>query len=328
VTDTRRQDGLNRPPADVVESLLRVLEDSFDLGTKTALGTLGEAVRDRLLGLDTEAQPSWGTLGAISQVAKQETESLDFYYRPHLFPEMSPELRLAHHLQFDLLPRELPEESPVEVAAALESYCHLSGDLLGWGQEDKGFFLWIADVSGHGVRAGLAAGVLHFLMAGLDRTQSLAALARALNENMFAARIPDDRQALYVTAFLMRVSPEGNCQYASAGHPPMMIRRSDGQVEWLKAQGPPIGLVPSARFAEDEVHLGGGETLFLYTDGLLEALSPEEEEFGLERIEDLVRSASQTPLNLSRTAYRQVRAHKQSRLLDDDLTFLAARRIP
>ena len=81
---------------------------------------------------------------------------LDFYYRPHLFPEMDPALRLGHRLQFDLLPRHLPEGSPLRIAAVLESYCHLSGDLLGWRLEEDELFLWIADVSGHGVRAGLA----------------------------------------------------------------------------------------------------------------------------------------------------------------------------
>ena len=64
--------------------------------------------------------------------------------------------------------------------------------------------------------------------------------------------------------------------------------------------------------------------LFLYTDGLLEAGVSDDNEFGLDRIEALVRGGADGPMSLSREAYRTVIEHKGSTLLEDDLTFLAA----
>jgi sigma-B regulation protein RsbU (phosphoserine phosphatase) len=308
----------------IVDKLLDALGTSFDLRTSTAAGTLGIFLRKGLIEIDTTKAPQWGTEGAIAQVAKHATEALDFYYRPHLFPGMAPELRLAHHLQFDLLPRELPAESPLRVAAVLESFCHLSGDLIGWRQKDDTLFVWIIDIAGHGVRAGLAAAVFHFLVSDLRDELSLGEMATELNDRMIAARNPEDRRCLYATAFMLRVRGDGQCSYTSAGHPPMMHLEARGEVNQLKALAPPIGLIPSQSYTETSLSLGEHDTLFLYTDGLLEARSPSGEEFGTERIASLLSSTSGEPLDLSRTMYERVQEYRDSRLLDDDLTFLTA----
>jgi sigma-B regulation protein RsbU (phosphoserine phosphatase) len=317
--------GTSADPGDVVETLLQALGRAFDLRTSTAAGELGEVLHRRLLGIDPSSPPEWGTEGSIAQVAKQEAGALDFYYRPHLFPDMRPELRLAHHLQFDLLPRELPQRCPLRVAAVLESYCHLSGDLIGWRQEDEGFFVWIADMAGHGVRAGLAAAVFHFLIPDLEAGGNLGRLAAELNDRMLSARNSADRRALYATAFLMRIDPDGYCRYTSAGHPPMILRQTERNLTSLDAVGPPIGLIPEQIYAERGLPLQREDTLFLYTDGLLEARSPAEEEFGVERIASVLSSTEGEPLDLSRAMYRQVRQYQDTGLLDDDLTFLTAR---
>ena len=304
--------------------LLESLAQSFDLETPTAAGSLGDAVRERLRALDLEDGPQWGEPGQLSQVAMTHSDALDFYYRPHLFPEMSPELKLAHRLQFDLLPRELPSGSPVTIAAVLESFCHLSGDQIGWREEGDGLFCWVADVSGHGVRAGLASAVLYFLIEGLDRDLGLSEFACQLNERVLAARNAADPRALYATGFFCRISPDGRCRYVSAGHPPMLYRRADGTVERLPAHGLPIGILADVEYPSGELRLQPGEMLFLYTDGLLEARDPAGVELGVERIEKLVSSGPNVPLELSREAYRNAQAHKQTSLLDDDLTFLSA----
>jgi sigma-B regulation protein RsbU (phosphoserine phosphatase) len=310
---------------ETVDHLLIALGQAFDLGVETAHGSLGDAIRNRLMRIDISESPRWGSHGPPSQVAKLESENLDFYYRPHLFPEMEPELRLAHHLQFDLLPRALPRSMPLEIAAVLESYCHLSGDLLGWREEEGRFLLWIADVSGHGVRAGLAAAVLRFLIDGMDFEAALSDILKHLNDQMLEARNPHDKLALYTTIFMLDINPDGRVHYASAGHPPMLLRRADGQLLRLEGQNPPVGLLPDLLYQEAGCSVQEGDCLFLYTDGLLEAGAIDDNDFGLDRIEDLVRPPLESPLSLSRRAYSQVMEHKGSTLLEDDLTFLAAR---
>ncbi len=106
----------------VVDELMTELRLAFDLATPLGAGSLGDAVERRIRSLKLGGTPEWGSEGSMTQVAKKESGALDFYYRPHLFPGMESALRLGHGLQFDLLPRHLPKESPLRIAAVLESY--------------------------------------------------------------------------------------------------------------------------------------------------------------------------------------------------------------
>lgn len=300
---------------------------AFDLETSLGERTLGEAVEERIRSLEVGGTPEWGTDGSLTQLAKKESGALDFYYRPHLFPGMDEALRLGHRLQFDLLPRHLPENSLLRIAAVLESYCHLSGDLLGWRFEGDDLFVWIADVSGHGVRAGLAAATLYFLIDSIDEGLAPSAFARRVNEEMLAARNPDDARALFATAIWLRARPDGGIRYASSGHNPMLLLRSSGEAQHLESTGTPLGLLPGQSFEERGFQFDAGDALCLFTDGLVEAASPDGEEFGTERLAQLRIGQDRTPLDLTRVIYWAVREHQGTDLLEDDLTFLVIERV-
>jgi sigma-B regulation protein RsbU (phosphoserine phosphatase) len=314
------------PSEELIRELIGQLGTSFELSTPIGERSLGEAVEHRLRSLKLGVAPEWGSDGAVSQVAKKESGALDFYYRPHLFPEMEPALRLGHQLQFDLLPRHLPAGSPLRVAAVLESYCHLSGDLLGWRLEGDELFLWIADVSGHGVRAGLAAATLYFLIDGIEHGLDPAAFAQQMNERMLAARNPEDLSALFATAFWLRVGTDGQVLYASSGHDPMLLRRESGTVESLAATGRPLGLLPHQTFEQRALQLEEEDLLCLFTDGVVEAKSPGEEEFGSDRLASLLGAGRQAPMETAHAIHRAVRDHQTTSLLDDDLTFMVIER--
>ncbi len=309
------------------ELIARLIDDLsrlFDLSTSIGDRTIGEAVEGRLRSLSSDESPEWGGAGDITQVARVEAGPLDFYYRPHLFDDMEPALRLGHQLQFDLLPRSLPASSPLRIAALLESYCHLSGDLLGWRLEGDELLLWIADVSGHGIRAGLAAAVLYFLIDSLDPGLAPGMFAQRMNDSILEARNDADDKVLYATAFWLRINADGQGSYASAGHPPLLLRRSSGEIEQLGATGMPVGLMAGQTYEQVDLSLDPGDRLFLFTDGLLEACSPEDEEFGIERLGEAVRRQSGAAIDSARGIYRAVRQHRITRLLDDDLTFMVA----
>jgi sigma-B regulation protein RsbU (phosphoserine phosphatase) len=294
----------------------------FDLSTPIGDRLLGEAVEQRLRSLVPAGAPDWGSEGSLTQLAKKESSALDFYYRPHLFPNMDPALRLGHHLQFDLLPRRLPQESPLRIAALLESYCHLSGDFLGWRLEDDELFLWVADVSGHGVRAGLAAATLDFLINGVEHGLPPAVFAQRVNESMLEARNAEDAQALFATAIWLRAGPDGRVLYASSGHNPQLLWRASGEAEYLRATGKPLGLLPRQTFDERSFRLEQDDAVCLFTDGLVEAPSPSGEEFGTARLAELPRRRGDSPMDLARVIYRAVRKHQATNLLQDDLTFV------
>ena len=319
------QEGSHRgagPPEELIESLIEDLGRAFDLSTAIGDRTLGEAVEQRIRSLRMEETPEWGSEGDMTQVAQLEAGPLDFYYRPHLFPGMDPALRLGHHLQFDLLPRSLPKTSPVRVATVLESYCHLSGDLLGWRLEGEELFLWIADVSGHGVRAGLAAAVLYFLIDAVEPGLEPAEIARRVNDSVIDARNAADTQPLFATAFWLRVGRGGRGAYASCGHPPMLLRRVGGDLEQLGATGMPVALLSSQTFGQAEIGLEPGDSLCLFTDGLIEAPEAEQERLKRRRLKEVLLAHSGSPLDATRAIYRAIREHQDTSLLDDDLTFM------
>lgn len=299
---------------------------AFDLSTEVGETTLGQAVEQRIRSLRVQETPEWGTDGVPTQLATEESGALDFYYKPHLFPGMGEALRLGHHLQFDLLPRHLPKESPLRVAALLESYCHLSGDLLGWRVEEDELFFWIADVSGHGVRAGLAAATLYFLIDSIEPGLAPETFAERVNEGMLAARNPDDSKALFATAVWIRAGGDGRIRYASAGHNPMLHLRSSGQIEPLESTGMPLGLFADQTIGRNQAQLDPGDSLCLFTDGLVEATSPEGEEFGIRRVAELWQGRTESPMDLTRSIYRATRAHQDTRLFDDDLTLMVVDR--
>ncbi len=325
MTDLEKRAGGDEPEHELLEQLSDELGRAFDLSARIGGRTLAEAVLGRLRELRPGEPPQWGGPGEIAQVASERSGPLDFYYRPHLFPEMDPALRLGHQLQFSLLPRSLPASSPLKIAAVLESYCHLSGDLLGWrpaASDDGGLFLWIADVSGHGVRAGLAAAALYFLIGAIDPGTPPAEFARQLDRSMRTARNDADPAPLFATGFWLRVEPGGRAHYASSGHPSMLLRRADGTVERLPSSGPPLGLLPGGEHRQRELRLAAGDTLFLFTDGVSETTDERGEELGDERLTGLFERAAGTPLDKARSIYRALSEFRPTSQLEDDLTFL------
>ena len=92
--------------------------------------------------------------------------------------------------------------------------------------------------------------------------------------------------------FLARLDPaNGRLDYCSAGHPPALLLRADGQLESLSDGGPLLGVVSAATFDQGSVQLGAGEALLICSDGILESFNEADEEFGKERLEAELRSA-------------------------------------
>lgn len=310
--------------SELVRELLGVLGGMFDLGHSIAGSTLGEVMERRLVSLADVSSPCWGTQGEMTEIARHSSGALEFFYRPHLFPDMEDGLRLAHQLQFDLLPRSLPAGSRLGISAVLESYCHLSGDLLGWQTEGEDLLVWIADVSGHGVRAGLAAAVLYVLSADAEPGLAPAVAATRLSSRMLSLRNLRDERPLYATAFWLRLGPGGRGRYTSAGHPSMLVRRADGGIETLASTGPPLGLLEGSRFEEEDLELRSGDLLLLFSDGLVEATDAAGAELGSHWLEEQLQAGGGAPGKTTRRIYDALSRRSDRSSMEDDLTFLAA----
>ena len=209
------------------------------------------------------------------------------------------EIKLARAIQVGLLPRELPALAGWSLHGGSVPSRGVSGDyyLATLRRDDTELFGMIVDVSGKGMGAALLTASLEALAASPVQNGMAPGEIAPLVSNLLYRRTP---LAKYATAILISVdisgATNGRLGYTNAGHNPALLVRADGSVERLGATGPPIGLLAQARFTQQERNLAPGDLLVLYTDGIVEACDPDDEEFGLERLEAFVAARRDTPL--------------------------------
>lgn len=238
---------------------------------------------------------------------------------------MQRELVLGREIQKRLLPEPPGDVPGTELAAANVSCFEVGGDYYDFlPLPEGGLALTIADVSGKGVAAALVMSSLQAaLRVATPLGETLARLASRLDRLIFS--MAGGRK--YVTLFLSVYEPAtGRLRYVNAGHNPPLVFFGDA-VETLGPTGPPIGLLQKAAWTEGLATVPPGATLVLYTDGLTEAASPDEEELGLP---GLVRIASSLRGRPAREVVdgilARVTQHEAGTPAGDDKTLVVLRR--
>jgi sigma-B regulation protein RsbU (phosphoserine phosphatase) len=202
---------------------------------------------------------------------------------------MERELQLGREIQSGLFPTPPSDISGVEIAAMSLPCYEVGGDYYDFIELPGGDLgLAIGDVSGKGVAAALImSSVQAALRVAAPIEPDISMLIARLNALLYRSA----RGRKYATFFFGRFTPStGELRYVNAGHnPPLLVE--GGRLSLLDSTGRPVGILPDSPFAEMTVRLERGSSLILYTDGLNEAADPEDEEFGMERLERLVRAA-------------------------------------
>jgi serine phosphatase RsbU (regulator of sigma subunit) len=219
-----------------------------------------------------------------------------------------------------LAPRESPCPPELDVAGALvPADGALAGDWFDIAASPDKVVLAIGDVCGHGVDAGLLAvrtkfALLDAIDLGLD-----PAAALELASSRFG------RDDTFATALVAEIDlRSGTCRYASAGHTPMLLLRANGTVEQLSRTGPLIGLAQGAR-PNATVQLEAGDTLVLYTDGVVEARPRGGLQLLEEGLLEVVRSAGrQSATALTELILAAVVSHCEG-ICPDDATIAVVR---
>src|SRR5687768_10961626 len=191
-------------------------------------------------------------------------------------------MQLARDIQRSLFPQSWPPLAGFEVAAENRSYFEVGGDLYDVIALEGGrVALAIADVSGKGTPASILMASVHASLRALAGTSTLPLLMARLNRFLY-----DNTEAnRYVTLFYGELDPgRRRFEYVNAGHVPPFRMHAGGGVDRLQSGGPVLGLLNEVRFECGEVLFASGDVLAMVTDGATEALSPDEEEFGDERV--------------------------------------------
>ena len=239
---------------------------------------------------------------------------------------MESELKIAHALQGAILPKTLPENPTYSGHAVMTPAREMGGDFYDFFTLDDGrLSLVMADVSGKGVPAA-------FFMA-IARTVMRAAAARYPNPGPCLQEVNDaiceqNPQDLFVTLFYGILDPEtGEFVYANAGHnPPFVVKHPREVLPLPMTGGMAVGVMPGMSYDEDAMTLAPGDTMFLYTDGITEAMNVEQEEFTEARLEAVLAEARDLPVdsvleNVTSAVVKFVGEAEQS----DDITCIVLR---
>lgn len=196
------------------------------------------------------------------------------------------EMRVATLIQQQFLPRELPQLPDWQVAAYYGPARAVGGDFYDFiALPDGRIGIVTGDVTDKGVPAALIMARTQSVLRGeAPRLISPAAVLRRANEIL----LPEMPARMFVTCLYMILEPAtGKVVYANAGHNLPYVRTANGVVE-LRATGMPLGLLPGMDYPEHEAVLAPGESVLLYSDGLVEAHDRAGDMFGFPRLRELM----------------------------------------
>src|SRR6266513_1304671 len=258
-------------------------------------------LRDRLIGvLDLESsephaftlehERMLSTLGSFVAVA---LENARLYQEARESEQrMRSELDTAREIQRQLLPTGAREVPGLDLAAGYVPARELGGDFydfLPYGRGRLGFM--VGDVSGKGTAAALygSLAIGTVLEIVVDHACEPASMLALLNQRLLAARL-DSR--FIAMLFAVYDASTRKLTLANAGGPyPLLVRK--GQVQAIRLEGVPLGLIPDTQYDETTIDLEPGDVVLFASDGILESENAAQEEFGPERLKEILSAISQ-----------------------------------
>jgi len=239
------------------------------------------------------------------------------------------DLQTARVLQSSILPVDFSAYRATAIAASMRPALEVSGDFYDvFPLPDGRLGLVVADVSGKGVAAAFFMAVTRTLLRGVAaECGSPAACLARVNETLCRENPID----MFVTALYAELDEAtGVVEMVNAGHcEPVVIRAGGGAETVRRAGNPPLGVMAGRTFAERSVTLGPGDMLFLYTDGVTEAVNREGEQFRMSRLVEIAQaSAGRSPQELMLAVIGRVEKFSAGTLQADDITCLVVRRNP
>jgi serine phosphatase RsbU (regulator of sigma subunit) len=235
------------------------------------------------------------------------------------------ELEIARQVQARLFPQRLPELESLEYSGACVQTHQVGGDyydFLDLGQAR--LCLVLGDIAGKGIAAALLMANLQANLRSLCATaaEQPEQLLRSVNRLFYENTADNAYATLFYSEFDDRTC---RLRYANCGHLPGLLVRREGMVERLSSTAPVLGLFTDWPCRTAEVELCPGDLFAIYTDGITEALNPRDEEFGEERLlEVMTQARDRSPSHIVNAVFDEVRRFSGGRQRDD-VTLIVAR---
>ncbi len=236
------------------------------------------------------------------------------------------ELNVASSIQMSMLPSVFPEREGLDMYASMSPAKEVGGDLYGYLLAENSLYFCVGDVSGKGVPASLFMAQVTRLFRTLAGQHLLPAeICRQLNDALSGEENQTD---MFVTLFVGLVDlTTGHLSFCNAGHNPPVIGGGESGGEFLKMLSNfPVGVLPGLEFQGEEVESIKNRPLFIYTDGLNEAENRSHEQFGDDRLLDILRNTRfDSARQVVETLSECIEKHRDGADPNDDLTMMCLR---
>lgn len=236
------------------------------------------------------------------------------------------ELELATEIQQRFQPSAPPKMVGYEFQGISFSCYEIGGDYYDFIPSDGKMLIALGDVSGKGTAAALLMSSVHAAMhAQVSAGSELPEIIRSVNQYL-AENTPANR---FVTLFATELDPlTGKLRFINAGHNPPLLARANGEIEQLASGGFPLGILPAAEFEVGDADLAKGDALVIYSDGVSEANNLAEEEFGMDRLCDVVRkNLTSSAAGIRDKVESALSAFTQTAPANDDITLVIVKRV-
>ncbi len=267
----------------------------------------------------------------LEEMIEQRTQELKLAQQQiYAQEQLEQEIKMAVAVQESLLPHHLPEVPGYAIAAVALPAHSVSGDFYDIFQlENNATNIVLADIAGKGIPAAMLTSTARIL----TRISAEFNKSPALTLEDVNARLYDDltHAGMFITMLYAQIRPDTHSfSYANAGHTEAILwRNATKTCQSIPVTGIPLGILADARLGEQEIEFQPNDVLVFYSDGITEAMNPDEQFFGVDRLKAVVENyGTLTPDELIKTIISQVDDFCAGRPQSDDITLLIVKALP
>ncbi len=287
----------------------------LSIDSQSALGQFTDNDLDILMTVAGQAALSYENARLAQAFAEKQKQDAD--------------MEIAREVQRALLPDEMPTVEGYQFYASYDSARAVGGDLYDFFElPDDKVCLSFGDVSGKGVPGALIMTRMGSCVQSTVRhVHDVVEAINAINDHMCDSGA-GDRFVTYVLAFVDTKNHE--VVLSNAGHMPPIIRRADGTIEQFDKElsGTAIGMFPDYAYEAQTCQLEPGDVILIMTDGVDEAMNPQQELYGIERVMEIVKKSPPEAEQLGKLLLEDVRRHANGYPQSDDITIMTFGRNP
>ncbi|KAA3616540.1 MAG: GAF domain-containing protein [Calditrichaeota bacterium] len=239
--------------------------------------------------------------------------------------ELDKDLQVAKKIQKALLQRRLPNSEWIQFSAFNKPSKQVGGDLYNVLQLNNGnIILSVGDIAGKGVSGAILMATLQAIYrTEIRRSLEVNELLELVNRQ-FAETIEVGRFATFFHSVIQPV--ERKIEYCSAGHNPAIVFHANGTHELLDATGIVLGLMKDAKYSKKILAFEPGDVLVAYSDGVTEAENDKDEQFGLQRLLDVIADANtKNPAGIKNQILEELKLFSGRTVHQDDITIVVAK---